>query len=364
MKRELVPSHIRKIIPYFPGKPLSEVESELGLKDVVKLASNENPLGPSPLAIKAIKKHINEVNFYPDDGEYYLRQKLASILNFPMDQIIIGNGTTEILDVIARTFLSPEDYAIISDQTFIIYRLVVQAVNGNLTTVPLKNYTYDLSAMAKAITPHTKLIYIANPNNPTGIMVTGEELDRFLRSIPDDIVVALDEAYYEYIEDPAYPHSLKYVREGRPVIVLRTFSKIYGLAGLRIGYAIATEELIQYLNRVKCPFNTNHCAQVGAMAALNDQDFINKGRRVNREGYQFLTEELKKLKVEFIPSIGNFIFLIFQEDPYKVYQELLRRGIIVRPMKEWNIPQGLRVTIGTPQQNLRFIKALKESLGR
>ena len=362
MKRELVPKHIQEIIPYLPGKPLSEVERELGLKDVVKLASNENPLGPSPLAMKAIKKHINEVNLYPDDGVYYLRQKLASVLNLSMDQIIIGNGTTEILGAIALTFLSPEDYAIVADQTFLVYQLAVQAVNGNLITVPLKNYTYDLPAMAKAITPHTKLIYIANPNNPTGTMVTGEEIDRFLSSIPEDIVVALDEAYYEYIEHPDYPDSLKYVREGRLVIVLRTFSKIYGLAGLRIGYAIASEELIRYLIKAKCLFNTNHLAQVGAMAALDDNDFVNKGRRVNREGYQFLTQELKRLKVEFIPSVGNFILLILHEDPYKVYQKLLRRGVIVRPMKRWNIAQGIRVTIGTPKQNLRFIKALKESL--
>ena len=362
MKRELVPKHIQEIIPYLPGKPLSEVERELGLKDVVKLASNENPLGPSPLAMNAIKKHINEVNLYPDDGVYYLRQKLASALNLSMDQIIIGNGTTEILGVIARTFLSPEDYAIVADQTFLVYQLAVQAVNGNLITVPLKNYTYDLPAMAKAITPQTKLIYIANPNNPTGTMVTGEEVDHFLNSIPEDIVIALDEAYYEYIENPAYPDSLRYVREGRLVIVLRTFSKIYGLAGLRIGYAIASKEIIQYLIKAKTLFNTNHLAQVGAMAALDDYDFVNKGKRVNREGYQFLAQELDRLKVEFIPSVGNFILLIVQEDPYKVYQELLRRGVIVRPMKRWNLPQGIRVTIGTPQQNLRFIKALKESL--
>ncbi|MFB0517714.1 MAG: histidinol-phosphate transaminase [Acidobacteriota bacterium] len=362
MKRELVPDHIKKIIPYLPGKPLSELERELGLKDVVKLASNENPLGPSPLAVEAIKKHINEVHFYPDDGVYYLRQKLASVLNLSMDQVIIGNGTTDILGDIARAFLAPEDYAVVADQTFLVYRLAVQAVNGNLITVPLKNYTYDLPAMANAITPHTKLVYIANPNNPTGTMVTSEELDRFLNFIPEDIVVALDEAYYEYIEDPSYPDSLKYVREGRPVIVLRTFSKIYGLAGLRIGYAIAREELIQYLIKVKCLFNTNHLAQVGAMAALDDHEFINRGKKVNREGYQFLTEELKKLKVEFITSVGNFILLILQDDPYKLYQKLLRKGVIVRPMRSWNLPQELRVTIGTHQQNLRFIKALKESL--
>lgn len=362
MKIELVPEHIKKIIPYLPGKPLSEVERELGLKDVVKLASNENPLGPSPLAIEAIKKHINEVNLYPDNGVYYLRKKLASILNLSMEQVIIGNGTTDILGDIARTFLGPEDYAIVADQTFLVYRLAVQAVNGNLIIVPLKNYTYDLPAMAKAVTPHTKLVYIANPNNPTGTMVTGEEFDRFLNSIPEDIVVALDEAYYEYIQDPAYPDSFKYVREGRPVIVLRTFSKIYGLAGLRIGYAVAPEELIRYLIKVKCLFNTSHLAQVGAMAALDDHDFVTKGKRVNKEGYQFLSEELKKIKVEFIPSVGNFILLILQEDPYKVYQKLLRKGVIVRPMKMWNLPQELRVTIGTHQQNLRFIKALKESL--
>ncbi len=362
MKRELVPEHIKKIIPYLPGKPLSEVERELGLKDVVKLASNENPLGPSPLAVEAIKKHINEVNFYPDDGVYYLRQKVSSLLNLPMEQIIIGNGTTDILGDIARTFLGPEDYAIVADQTFLVYRLAVQAVNGNLITVPLKNYTYDLLAMAKAITPHTKLVYIANPNNPTGKMVTGEQLDRFLNSIPEHIVVAVDEAYYEYIEDPSYPDSLKYVREGRPVIVLRTFSKIYGLAGLRIGYAMANEELIRYIIKVKCLFNTSHLAQVGAMAALDDQEFINEGKRVNREGYQFLAEELNKLKIKFIPSVGNFILLIFQEDPYKLYEKLLRKGVIIRPLKKWNLPQELRVTIGTYQQNLRFIKALKESL--
>lgn len=358
----IVPKHILKISPYVAGKPIEEVERELGIKVKAKLASNECPIGPSPLALKAIEEGLGRINRYPDSGGYYLRKKISRKFGISMEQIILGSGITELLEIIARTFLSSEDNAIIAEHTFIMYPLVLKYINANYSTIPLKEYRYDLKAIANAINNKTKLVFISNPNNPTGTMVDKNEVEEFFSSIPPHVTVAMDEAYCDYIDDPAYPDSFKYLKEGRNIIILRTFSKAHGLAGLRLGYGISNRELISYIHRTKLPFNVSTLSQMAAIAALDDYEHIKKAKENNAEGMKFLTSELSKMGVEYVESVTNFLFVLIEEDSDEIFQKLLREGVIVRSMKGWGLPNALRVTIGTENENEAFIKSLKKVL--
>lgn len=358
---ELLPPNIRKIRPYVPGKPVEAVERELGIT-AVKLASNENPLGPSPVAMEAMRHYLNQTHRYPLGGGYYLREKLAQRLQVSMDEIILGSGSTDIIELVARTFLTSADDVITSKHSFVMYTLAVQEMNSLMIYVPLKSFTYDLDAILDSLTPRTKVIYLANPNNPTGTMFTASQMDFFLERLPSRIIVVLDEAYYEYVQNSSYSHSLDYVKQKKNVIVLRTFSKIHGLAGLRIGYGIAPPDFIGCLNKVRSPFNTTSLAQVAALAALDDHDHVRNSIDSNTKGYCYLSEQLTRLGVRFVPSVTNFVLVDTGRDCLKGYQLLLERGVIVRPLKSNGYSTALRVTIGTQQENEKFTAALEEIL--
>jgi len=358
---ELLPPNIKRIHPYVPGKPVEEVERDLAIS-AVKMASNENPLGPSPVALEAIRQHLSQTHRYPIGDGFYLRRKLAERLGVSMEEIILGSGSTDIIELVARTFLTSADDVITSRHSFVMYTLAVQEMNSLMIYVPMSHDAYDLEAILDSLTPRTKVIFVANPNNPTGTMVKAEEMDRFLKRLPPNIIVVLDEAYYEYVQDPEYSHSLEYVRQKKHVIVLRTFSKIYGLAGLRIGYGIAHRDFISCLNKVRSPFNTTSVAQAAALAALDDAEHVRRSIESNRLGYDFLTCEFSRLGVRFVPSVTNFLFVDIQRDCLEAYQSLLARGVIVRPLKSNGFSTALRVTIGTQEENEKLICALDEVL--
>lgn len=358
---ELIPPHIAAIRPYVAGKPIEEVERELGIQ-AVKLASNENPLGPSPKAMEAMKRFLTQANRYPDAAGYYLREKLAERHNLLMDQIVLGAGTTELILLTAQILLTPGDEALTSQHTFVMFPLSVQAAGGKLVEVPMKNYTYDLEAIAARVSSHTKLIYIANPNNPTGTMVTASAIDRLLDSLPQTILLLLDEAYADYVTRDDYSHALDYVRQQPNVLVLRTFSKVHGLAGLRIGYGMGHPELIAAINKVRSPFNVASLAQVAALAALEDTEHLHRSLDVTRHGMELFAQELPKLGLKFIPSFANFIFLETGRDAKADFQALLKMGVIVRPLGFMGMPHAMRVSVGTEEQNHCFLDAFKKIL--
>ncbi len=357
------PEHIRQIRPYEPGKPVEELERELGLSDTIKLASNENPLGPSPLAIKAVRRALSGAHRYPDGGGYYLRHALAEKHGVPADQIVLGNGSTELVEILARSYLGHHGNAVISEQAFIMYRIAVQAVNGNSVMVPMKDRTHDLDAMAAAVNDKTRLIFVANPNNPTGTSVTAAPLRRLLDAVPEGTLLVLDEAYREYVEGFVdYPETLSLVREGAPLVILRTFSKIYGLAGLRIGYAIAPRWVVREVHKVRSPFNTNSLAQIGALAALEDQDHLERSRKLNREGLKILHDGLSQLGFRVTPSVANFVLVEVGQPARAAFQRLLKLGVIVRPMDGYGFAEGLRVSVGTREENQRVLAAFDRVL--
>ncbi len=360
--KKLVSDEIEALVPYPPGKPIEEVERELGIKGSIKLASNENPLGPSPKAVEAVAKALNNLHRYPDGGCYYLKEKLARRLKVKPENLIIGNGSNEIIELIIRTFLRSGDEAVMGNPSFAVYPLVVPAAGGKSVLVPLKNLTHDLDAMFDAITEKTKLVFIANPNNPTGTMNTKAQLDKFISRLPSDIILILDEAYYEFVTDKDFPNSLDYLNSGKNVVILRTFSKIYGLAGLRIGYGIAPENLNVYMNKVRQPFNVNSLAQIAAMAALDDEEHLKMSQKNNREGLEYLFRELKSMGFECVPTQANF-FLIKVGKGKEVYDALLRQGVIVRPMGSYGLGEYLRVTVGLPEENKRFVETLRNTVG-
>ncbi|MDH4096688.1 MAG: histidinol-phosphate transaminase [Nitrospira sp.] len=349
---------ILSLSPYVPGKPIDELQRELGLARVIKLASNENPLGPSPKAVAALAGEYGSLHRYPDGGGYRLRQALAERWKVSIDQILLGNGSDEILGLLARAFLAPGDEAVMADHTFVIYKMEVTAAHGKPVMVPLVNWTHDLDAMVRAITPRTRLLFICNPNNPTGTMVPADAISRLMAAVPKDVVVVFDEAYFEYVRHPQFPDTIAYVKEGRQAIVLRTFSKIYGLAGLRIGYGITTPEISEVLNRVRPPFNANSLAQRAALAALGDDEHVAKSRAVNAAGMEQVGLGLKALGFTPIPSEANFLYFDVKRDGRQVFEALLREGIIVRHI------QGamLRVTIGQADENAAFLDALGKVL--
>ncbi|QWR77693.1 histidinol-phosphate transaminase [Candidatus Magnetomonas plexicatena] len=351
------PRHITEINPYVPGKPIEELERELGIKGSIKLASNENPLGPSPHAVAEAQKVIASVNRYPDGGSYRLISALSAHLNVRQEEIIIGHGSNELLDIAARTFMLPGDEAVMGHPSFVVYPNSTQKVNGVPVKVALtSDKRHDLRAMADKITPKTKIVFIANPNNPTGTIVTTDEFDAFMDSIRDDILVVIDEAYFEYVTDTMYADSMKHFRGGKTVLILRTFSKIYGLAGLRIGYGVANPKIIAEMNKVREPFNTNSLAQAGAVAALTDTEHVTRSVALNEAGKAFLYEELTKMNLDFTKTHANFIYIDIKKDAKEVYKKMLQKGMIVRPMGE----NALRVTVGLPKENETFIRIFKE----
>lgn len=361
--KDMVRPTIFTLTPYVPGKPIEEVERELGIKGVIKMASNENPLGPSPLALEALKKAIARVNIYPDSNCFYLKRELASHLGCGEENLIIGNGSDEILKLIAETFLNPGDEVIYGWPSFSEYEFVSKVMEAKCIAVPLRDdFTLDLDAIIGNVRSKTKLIFICNPNNPTGTIVKEKELSDFLERLPGDVLVVLDEAYYEYVTAPDYPDSLKFVKEGKNVIVLRTFSKIYGLAGLRIGYGIASSEIISCINRVREPFNVNLLAQEAARAALNDSDHLERSKELVLNGKEYLYKSFERLGLRYVPSEANFIFVDTGKDSKEVFAALLREGVIVRTGDIFGYPTYIRVTVGTPSENERFVRSLEKVL--
>jgi len=354
---ELLPPWTNRIRPYPPGKPIEEVERELG-HTAVKLASNENPLGPSPRALEAVRHCLDRVHFYPDGGGYYLRQKLAEFQQIEMPQLILGAGSTDLIELAAKTFLTPGDQGITSQSAFYIYRLAIEGMGAELVQTPLRDNAFDLAAIARAVIRRTKIIYIANPNNPTGRRVSAEDMDRFLDALPPRVLVVLDEAYYEYVREPDYSHSLDYVRSGRNVLVLRTFSKVYGLAGLRLGYGMGNPDLIEALNRLRSPFNANSLAQAAGLAALDDREHVAHSVESNAREMKFVTEELTLAGVRYTPSAGNFLLVDTGRDCEEDFIRLMHEGVIVRPMKLYGFPTSLRVTIGRHEDNEKFLEGL------
>jgi histidinol-phosphate aminotransferase len=349
---------IAALSPYVPGKPIEELQREFGLARVIKLASNENPLGPSPKAMAVINEGVATLHRYPDGGAFRLREALADRWKVTADQVIVGNGSDEILGLLARTFLSPGDEAVMADHTFVIYRMEVMAAHGKAVVVPLVQWRHDVRAMAAAITERTRLVFICNPNNPTGTMVSVEEVEQLLARVPEHVVVVFDEAYFEYVRSSQFPDSMAYVKQGRNAIVLRTFSKIYGLAGLRIGYGVTTPEIANFLNRVRPPFNANSLAQRAALAALDDDEHVAKSRAVNQAGMEQVVSGLRGLGLAPIPSEANFVYFDVGRDGRQVFESLLRVGIIVRPIEG----RMIRVTIGQAAENTAFLTALGEVL--
>ena len=356
---EQVPEYIRSLIPYEPGKPIEEVEREYGIARSVKLASNENPLGPSPKAIAALRERLDQLNLYPDGDCFYLKQGLARKLGVQPNNLIFGNGSNEIIELAVRTFLRPGDEAVMAEQAFVVYQLIVQAVGARRRAVPLKDLTHDLEALAEAVSPRTRMIFLANPNNPTGTIYRRDAWKRFLGRVSPDVLLIVDEAYFEYVRDSEYPDSLKDHSAGRAMLTLRTFSKLYGLAGLRIGYGIGSPELIDLMQRLRQPFNVNAPAQWAALAALDDAQHVERSLDANRRGMEFLEIEFSRLGLDFVPSQANFI-LVRVGRGQEVFQELLKRGVIVRPTDGYRFPEHLRVTVGTREENERFIGALQK----
>jgi len=353
---------ILRLKPYVPGKPIEEVERELGITNIVKMASNENPLGPSAKAIAAMKQAVEKVGLYPDGSCFALRQAVAAHLGVRPDNLFFGAGSDEVIHFIGLALLEKGDEVIQADPSFVRYEAAAILNECVCHMVPLKDYTHDVDAMAARINDRTKLVFVANPNNPTGTIVTHQEVERLLSRMPERAVLVLDEAYYEYVERPDYPKALPWALEGRNVILLRTFSKIYGLAGLRLGYAIAKPELIGCLEQVREPFNVNSVVQAGAIASLQDPDQVIRSRKVNSEGKRQLYAAFERLSLPYVPSEANFVFVDVKRDSVQVFKELLKRGVIVRTGDIFGTPTHIRVTIGTKEENDRFIAALTEVL--
>jgi histidinol-phosphate aminotransferase len=354
---DLAAPGVRELTPYIPGKPVSELQRELGLADVVKLASNENPLGPSPKALAAARAALDEMELYPDGGGFALKAALSAKLGVAADQITLGNGSNDVLDLIARVFLTLGDTAVFSEHAFAVYPISTQAVGARGVVTPAKDYGHDLDAMAAAIGNDTKVVFIANPNNPTGTYIKSDALYAFLRRA-QNVVVVVDEAYCEYVDEPDYPDSLKWLAEFPNLIVTRTFSKAYGLAGLRVGYAVSSAEIADLLNRVRQPFNVNSLGLVAAAAALEDGKHLHRSADLNRAGLKQLGAAFETRRLAFIPSVGNFLTVDLGRPAAPVYEALLRRGVIVRPVANYGLPNHLRVTVGTTEQNSIFLRAL------
>jgi histidinol-phosphate aminotransferase len=360
----LANEHILGIAPYEPGKPIEELEREFGIPDAIKLASNENPLPPSDRVQKAIIAALHHGNRYPDGSGFYLRQALAKKHGVTPENVVLGNGSNELIELFVRSFLRPGDEAVIPHPSFVVYPMIVQAAGGVRVMVMLRDHRLDLEAMARAITPMTKLVFVANPNNPTATIVTADEVEHFVSRIPERTIVVFDEAYIEFALGPDFPETLQYVKQGRKVVVLRTFSKAASLAGLRVGYGVADADAIALTHRIRQPFNVNSLAQVAALAALEDEAHVMECVRMIEAGRHYLYDEFKNLGLSYVPSRANFILADVGRSAADIYQKLLHHGVIVRPMTPFGMETALRITVGTPEENRKLVKALRTVLGK
>ncbi len=358
------PQHALNAIKlYVPGKPIEEVKREFGLTDVIKLASNENPLGASPKVLAALHVALDEINYYPDAQTYYLREALSRRFGVPADYIALGNGADGLIREVCLAYLEEGDEVIVSRSSFPVYDVSTQVMGGRLVKTPLKHQGLDLAAMAAAITLRTKVIFVCNPNNPTGTIVTAPEVERFMAQVPDEVLVVLDEAYYEFVDSSEYPDSLRYVREGRKnVVVMRTFSKVYGMAGIRLGFALACPEVMTALLTVRESFPVNRLAQAAGLAALEDDEFMRRTVEMNHTGRLYLYREFERLGLACTRSHTNFVLVRVGPQAGKLFQALLRQGVIVRPCTGYDLPEYVRITVGTPEQNARLISALETVL--
>jgi len=361
---EIAPAWIRSFAAYVPGKPSRELAREMGLDEssIVKLASNENPLGPSPAAVQSMRAALDDIARYPDGNGFELKEAIVRHYGVSMGQLVLGNGSNDVLELVARTFLTPGTSAVYSKHAFAVYPLSVQAMGAIHLETPAQNFGHDLEAMAAAVRDDTRVVFIANPNNPTGTFVTGEALQRFLGQVPRRVIVVLDEAYTEYLPVADRYNSLEWLGTYSNLVVTRTFSKAFGLAGLRIGFAVAHPDIADLMNRVRQPFNVNAVAQAGAIATLQDKDYLARGRALNADGMAQIIAGLTKLGIDYLPSRGNFICL-HVGPAGEIYQKLLHLGVIVRPVGGYAMPEWLRVSIGLPAENERFLGALSEVLG-
>ncbi len=361
-----VQPQILGIHPYIPGKPVSELQRELGLTYISKLASNENPLGASPNVLTTVQTALTEIARYPDGSAFELKQSLSQFLGVKTEQIALGNGSNELLELVARVFAGAGDEIIYAQYAFAVYPISAQVVGATGVEVPAVDWGHDLTAMLAAITKKTKIIYIANPNNPTGTLLTRAEWEAFISQVPQEVVVVLDEAYIEYAKsfdtNNQYPDGCDYLSQYPNLLISRTFSKAYGLASLRVGYLLGCKEIIQYINQLRAPFNVNHYAQVAACSALDDQEFVEKSTVLNQQGMRQIKEALARLNVAYIPSVGNFICIDLGDQALEMNQKLLKEGVIVRPLANYGLTQFLRVSIGTQVENQHFIDALKAVL--
>ena len=359
--RKLIKDNVLNIEQYVPGKPIELLRRELGLKgEIYKMASNENPLGPSPKALEAIQNSLHESNFYPDNSCYFLREKLGKNLGVAPGNIFVGNGTTELIYLTGIAFLNPQDKIIMSESGFLQAKLTAQVVNSQLIEVPLRGYCHDLNKILEAVDEETKIVYLDIPMNPIGTSVDRQQFSEFMERIPKDVLVICDEAYYEYANKKSYPQTLKLVEEGRNVMILRTFSKLYGLAGFRVGYCVTKDDFIEALWKVSPPFSVNKIAQIGAVAALDDRDHVKKTLEMNQSGKNFLYLNLQRMSVDYIPSETNFVTINAKTDTRKLSEEMQKEGIIIRPLAMYGQPNFFRVTIGTPDQNQKFIDVFQK----
>ncbi|MPQ75989.1 histidinol-phosphate transaminase [Hydrogenovibrio sp. JE_KL2] len=355
---KLLQPQVAGIQTYVPGKPISELQREYNLSRVSKLASNENPLGASPKVLQAIRDQLVDIGRYPDGSAYYLTHEMAKFLNRAPEEVAFGNGSNEMLELVARLFAGPGDEIVYSQYAFAIYAISAQIVGATGVEVPAKGWGHDLPAMLKAITPKTKIVYLANPNNPTGTMFSKDEWEAFISKVPSDVIVVLDEAYFEYVNDSAYANGLDYIDDYPNLLVSRTFSKAYGLASLRLGYLVGNKELIGYINKLRAPFNVNHYAQVAAVAAIKDQSFVKKTVDFNLSGMAQFLAVFDKLNINYIPSHGNFVCASFGKKTSEVNQELLKKGVITRPLAGYAMPEYLRISIGSSNENQHFISVI------
>ena len=364
--KELAPPNVRAIAPYVPGKPISETARELGLAEegILKMASNENPLGPSPAALAAIRGALGSLNYYPDGSGFDLKRALSARLGVTPENIVLGNGSNDVLELVARAFLRPGESAVYSQHAFMVYPLVVQAIGATGIEVPARDFGNDLEAMARAVRADTKIVFLANPNNPTGTFSPWEGIARLIESVPRRVLVVIDEAYGEYLPDELASPTPRWLARFPNLVISRTLSKAYGLAGLRVGYGLAHPDVAELMNRVRQPFNVNQLAMVAACAALGDAAFIERSRQVNAAGLVQLERGFERLGLRYIASRANFVTVHVGPEAGRVYRELLAAGVIVRPIAGYGLPEHLRVTVGLPEHNERFLAALARALGK
>ena len=363
--KKLIKDCVFTVENYEPGLPIEILQRKLCIEgDICKLASNENPLGPSPLALEAINKSLSDGHLYPDTSCHDLKEKLSDLMGIPKNCICVGNGTTELIYLLGVAFLDVGDTFIMSESSFIMGKIIAQIMNANLKQIPLRDFQHDLDSILKAVSRDTKIVYLDNPMNPIGSMKGRQDIERFMEKIPDDVIVVFDEAYHEYISRGDNPNTLQYVKEGRNVIVLRTFSKLFGLAGLRIGYGSAHKEFTRAIKQVSPPFSVNRLAQLGAIAALGDVDYIQNSKDINEAGKSFLYEKFEEMSLFYIPSETNFVTLDAKTDANKIAEELQKEGVIIRPLTMYGKPTFLRVTVGTLEQNQKFIDAFRRLYNR